>query len=345
MRLVDLLPTLIELSGLRRPDGLAGSSLLELLAGGEDPSADRGERPALLETSRFDTSQVGLRWRDHKLISDLVTGEDRLYDLRRDSTELADLAGGDSTAESTAILEGMRRRLRTATLEAVTDRWKVDWRPGSAAGRLRAELRTNGRFVAAVDASGTAVEIADDGRLIELDLGAGEGLELVVLPIDAEISLAAVRTDLGVPVPIVLGGAEPAHGLELLTFTATSLQPLADREPHPLPALFVQLEQEHLVAASVALDDEKPAGGSKPWAISSTEPPQAYRPRLTGRRRAPQVPGRAAKRPAQSVPQLAQRPSSVRFQSESTYQSRPISSSPQAWQYVLPPAASWTLPV
>ena len=49
----------------------------------------------------------------------------------------------------------------------------------------------------------------------------------------------------------------------------------------------------------------------------------------TGMRFAPQSPGCAVKIPAQCVPQNLQAPSAVRFQSDSTYQSRPINIFPQ----------------
>ena len=252
VRLVDLLPTLVELAGLRLPEDLAGRSFLSLLRGDEDPGASHDDRPALLETSRFDTSQIGLRWRGHKLITDLVTGEDRLHDLRRDAGEVLDLA---IEPRSSDVLEGMRRRLRTATLEAVTDRWRVTWRPAGAQGGLVGRLRTEGRFLAAVDPSGAALEIADGGRVIDFDLASGEGLEFVVLPIDAEISLEEIRGDSDGPASVVLGGAEPVTLSEPLVFSATSLLPVKDGQPDR-SGLIVRLEQEHLVAASVALDDE-----------------------------------------------------------------------------------------
>ena len=60
---------------------------------------------------------------------------------------------------------------------------------------------------------------------------------------------------------------------------------------------------------------------------------------------APQVPGWVSKTPAQGAPQYMHRPSCVRCHSVITYQSRPMSFRLHAWQYVLPPSSSWTLPV
>lgn len=52
----------------------------------------------------------------------------------------------------------------------------------------------------------------------------------------------------------------------------------------------------------------------------------------TGTRRAPHVPGALSNTPGQRVPQARQRPSPVRFHSDSTYQSRPISVAPHEAQ-------------
>ena len=59
---------------------------------------------------------------------------------------------------------------------------------------------------------------------------------------------------------------------------------------------------------------------------------------LTGKRLGPQVPAGPSNTPAHAIPHPRQQPSSVRFHSPSTYQSRAIRSDPHPWQYVLPPA-------
>lgn len=56
--------------------------------------------------------------------------------------------------------------------------------------------------------------------------------------------------------------------------------------------------------------------------------PPDYSAILTGTRLAPQSPGIPSKTPAQAVPQCLHFPSGVRFHSDSTYQSRPISNCP-----------------
>jgi hypothetical protein len=57
---------------------------------------------------------------------------------------------------------------------------------------------------------------------------------------------------------------------------------------------------------------------------------QASAATLTGWRRAPQRPCRGSNTPAQGAPQAPQRPSAARFQTPSSYQSRPISGFSQA---------------
>jgi hypothetical protein len=49
--------------------------------------------------------------------------------------------------------------------------------------------------------------------------------------------------------------------------------------------------------------------------------------------------------PLQRVPHLLQQPLVFRFQRVNVYCTRPMSTSPQAWQKVLLPASSITLPV
>jgi len=80
--LVDVFPTLLDALDLPAPPGLAGRSLLAP----PDPA-----RPVFAETSR----QARLRAvvvGDEKLVRDLSTGRDRLFDLSEDPAERRDLA-------------------------------------------------------------------------------------------------------------------------------------------------------------------------------------------------------------------------------------------------------------
>ena len=250
VRHVDLLPTLIETLGLRGPEGLAGLSFLPLVTGRGEPSSSGRGRSALFETSRFDTHQTGIRRSGHKLIHDQVTGEERLYDLRRDPGETSDVA-----AERPEVLEGMRRELREALLESVTDRWRFEWH-ADPDERLLGVVETDGRILAAVDHSALPVEILGGGESLRLDLRAGESLELIVLPIDAEITLRDLHRSGSGSVVLQAGGAEPIEGPGPHTLTAASMVPTGDETGPAAPRLRVVLEQERLAAGQVSLDDE-----------------------------------------------------------------------------------------
>ena len=84
VRLVDLLPTLLELGGAPI-DGLDGASLLPLVDGTED-----GDRPALIVgTDKGAVSQLALRQPPWKLTVHVQSGEEEAYRLDVDPRELA----------------------------------------------------------------------------------------------------------------------------------------------------------------------------------------------------------------------------------------------------------------
>jgi arylsulfatase A-like enzyme len=80
--LVDVFPTLLDALGLPAPAGLVGRSLLET----PDP-----ERPIYAETSRQARLRSVVVGRE-KLVRDLASGRDRLFDLQDDPAERRDLA-------------------------------------------------------------------------------------------------------------------------------------------------------------------------------------------------------------------------------------------------------------
>ncbi len=82
VRLVDVMPTLLELGGAPL-DGLDGASLLPVADGSE-----RGDRPAVIAaTDKGSLSQIALREPPWKLVLDLESGEESAYRLDLDPRE------------------------------------------------------------------------------------------------------------------------------------------------------------------------------------------------------------------------------------------------------------------
>ncbi len=100
VQLVDVLPTLLELAGLPRPDGLDGVSLAPLLRGralherpafSEQRSAP-GECTQLAGSPDCLLGRYAVQTRRYKLISSELPPYERLVDLREDPEEAGDVA-------------------------------------------------------------------------------------------------------------------------------------------------------------------------------------------------------------------------------------------------------------
>ncbi|KAB2966013.1 MAG: sulfatase [Thermoanaerobaculia bacterium] len=93
VRLIDLLPTVLEVAGARVPEGIDGRSLMPVL----DEREPEGERTALTYSGWLGLS-VRTAGRDKFLFWDGVgpgrSSRDRLFDLRADPSELADQLPG-----------------------------------------------------------------------------------------------------------------------------------------------------------------------------------------------------------------------------------------------------------
>lgn len=104
--LEDLLPTVLDLIGAPSAgESLDGRSLVPLLR----DAADAAVRP-LLSQDKLTRSVFGLRQGNWKLVSDLHSGDRKLFDLRADPGELHNLASGAPT-----VLDELSSALR-ATL-------------------------------------------------------------------------------------------------------------------------------------------------------------------------------------------------------------------------------------
>jgi arylsulfatase A-like enzyme len=135
VRTIDLMPTLLALSGLQAPDNLQGQSLLPLL--GENDAEDRSGwivRPAVseehvrtgagVEDQHAAYALVIDGWRlIHNVTRDEGDPEYELYDERADPFNLTDAADDhpDVVARLAAELERWRRRAKAAELPADTE--------------------------------------------------------------------------------------------------------------------------------------------------------------------------------------------------------------------------------
>jgi arylsulfatase A-like enzyme len=102
VRLVDVLPTVLDLVGLPAPEHLEGRTLVPLLQGGE-------EAPRFVFAQNRETGSDALAVNGWKLVAE--RWKDLLFDLARDPAERRPLAGGDAVRESLhATLEQLRER-------------------------------------------------------------------------------------------------------------------------------------------------------------------------------------------------------------------------------------------
>ena len=140
--LADLAGTLLQLSGLKVPEGIRASGL----------QRDQGETYS--ETKYPETTG----WHDLSVLAfdqwkAIVSSEGELYDVRADPGELHNLAG-----ERLAIMDGVRRRVGELRSAKTADAVAI---PADAAERLRALGYVSGtRATAADDAPNPAKHIA-----------------------------------------------------------------------------------------------------------------------------------------------------------------------------------------
>jgi arylsulfatase A-like enzyme len=202
--LVDLPPTLLELAGLSPPSGLHGRSLAPLLRGetGAGRSAAASGRPALLETSRFDTNLIGLRRRGWKLLIDLETGQESLFDLSADPGETQNLV-----SDRTDIAAGLRTETMSAVAALIPDRWNLAWLD-EGADDLTGELETSGVFLEpALDAGKGTAQVSEDLHRLQFRLSPRETLRWKTLPVDASVTISGTLLSNRTAVPLLVGAA------------------------------------------------------------------------------------------------------------------------------------------
>jgi len=122
VRLIDLMPTLLEDAQI---DGIDGMSLRPLVEGTED-----GDRPALIVgTDKGAVSQLALRQPPWKLVVHLQSGEEEAYRLDEDPHELVsrpDDVPGELRERLYAELESVSRETLTAEDEALVEQRLTD---------------------------------------------------------------------------------------------------------------------------------------------------------------------------------------------------------------------------
>jgi arylsulfatase A-like enzyme/cytochrome c biogenesis protein CcdA len=109
VRIVDVLPTALELLGLPLPPSLDGQSLMPVLRG-DEPAG----RVALVENMLFSEERTGLRTATRKYVR-WADGKEEVYDLVSDPGERRDLAGVDGEIEPLRALFAAQRRQQPVT--------------------------------------------------------------------------------------------------------------------------------------------------------------------------------------------------------------------------------------
>jgi arylsulfatase A-like enzyme len=133
---IDVMPTLLELSGIRPPDGLQGHSLVPLLGltGREASSTRWQQRPAITQKALTDAKKGGAppphdtesyaitdgQWKLVRHTSRPRGGpEFELYDFRKDPLNLTDVSAGhpDVVARLSKALDGWKQMATAARLK------------------------------------------------------------------------------------------------------------------------------------------------------------------------------------------------------------------------------------
>jgi choline-sulfatase len=112
---IDLMPTLLELTGAEEPAGIQGRSLVPLIQGrGKPPYVAFGE-------STRGGAQCFAALGGYRLLLDRESDMEELYHLPDDPLELNDLAGNDSEAKRLAALrhhlEAWQEMVASASLD------------------------------------------------------------------------------------------------------------------------------------------------------------------------------------------------------------------------------------
>jgi arylsulfatase A-like enzyme len=129
VRILDVLPTVLDILGIEPWTHLEGASLMPLITGeGDWASGAATHLPvsfAFSENMLYGTEKKSLTAHPWKLVYDTVTGEKMLFNLADDPGELHDIAGGDPRTEK------LLSDVITKTLLGLSETWYVEIAGGS----------------------------------------------------------------------------------------------------------------------------------------------------------------------------------------------------------------------
>ncbi len=180
-RLVDVLPTLLDILDLPSPETLQGRSLASLMAGNPPSGSD----PLLLaETSRYKVNLASLTRGPVKIIADLANNQQSLYHLESDPGEQIDLSASD-----TALTQSLLTETTRISGELIPGRLVLRWQGDTPDTRFTGSILTPGAIVAAEyrgeDTAGPATD--PDRHGLRFSTGRPGELRLAVVPVDAPV--------------------------------------------------------------------------------------------------------------------------------------------------------------
>ena len=208
--LVDIAPTLFQLTGLEGPEELDGHTLAPMMVG-ETPSFT--DRPLPVGLLRYESERWGVVVDDHKYILHTEDGRQELYDLAQDPGEQHDLAASAqlgpyqqalSEAHGMPVGPGWRIQVTLRQPEPVTlllpepcedagvfDPWRLQ--------RVRENLVWGEERKSLLPEQVATVSLSDDKRTVTITPGeAGKGVLWVrfgsEVPLDGTLRLGAAET-------------------------------------------------------------------------------------------------------------------------------------------------------
>jgi hypothetical protein len=212
--LVDIVPTVFDLSGLPLPDDLDGTSLRPLLGGGSAPP--QFKRPLALGHLQYGVQRWGVVVGGHKYVIYTASGRQQLFDLVADPTESNDLSATTDLAPFVAALVAAHTP-KTASNFAPLDvgpGWRIRFSLAPGSDVLRIALPAAARAAGVMDPeaakeSPANQEWGEEPDLRTDDLGtvalSEDGLSIEFRPGTSPEGVLWVR----------FGGATPADGATL----------------------------------------------------------------------------------------------------------------------------------